>query len=60
MTYYTNKDFSKAEFEILSEEVDIQSIEEVKVLSGTVKIQKIVDTINDLVKAIKQLDKKIK
>lgn len=63
MNYYTDKDFASTKFEILSEEdeeIDIQAIKELEVFEERVTTAKIIDTINDLVKAIKQIDKKIK
>lgn len=75
MNYYTNKDFSKAEFKILSEEdkeIDIQAIEELDAcamvpdgMNGTklyysVQEGLIIKQQNRIIKALKQLDKKIK
>lgn len=60
---FTADDLMYSKFEILSEkdeEIDIQAIEELEVFEERVTTAKIIDTINDLVKAIKQLDKKIK
>lgn len=65
----TMKGFAEATFEILSEEdkeIDIQSIKEVNVLMiyevGNIQktIVEIGNKTNDIIKAIKQLDKKIK
>lgn len=70
MNYYTNKDFSKAEFKILSnkeeeQEIDIQAIEELDLYNGINasddnNILKNRQKINTVIRAIKQLDNKIK
>lgn len=70
MDYYTNREFASAKFEILSEEdkeIDIQAIEEDRVTceinnldNAKFVIRKNEDNIAMLIKAIKQLDKKIK
>lgn len=67
MHYYTDKEFASAKFEIISEEIYIQAIEEIKTLSsdakGRINLEgaiAIAHKINDIIKAVKQLDKKIK
>lgn len=61
MYYYTDKDFASAEFEILTKEdkeIDIQAIGEYKTIYTERCIDKEVrDKINELIKAVKQLDK---
>lgn len=64
-SYYTSIFISKkAKFEILSEEIDIQSIEELTnqdLLDAdlNIDIEDIIDEFNTIIKALKQLDKKI-
>lgn len=72
MYYYTDKEFASREFEILSEEneeIDIQSIElfgEIRDVSDwsnntlSHNQRSIISKVNKLIKALKQLDKKIK
>lgn len=68
MDYYTNREFASAKFEILSEEdkeIDIQAIRELACYEDKAKydvkgIGYNRDKINEIVRAIKQLDKKIK
>lgn len=64
MYYYTDKDFASAEFEILTKEnkeIDIQAIEEFEFGETEEKTNYENRTkINELIKALKQLDKKIK
>jgi hypothetical protein len=59
---YTDKELSQSKFEILSEEdkeIDIQAIEEINFLTGANDNElDIGNKINELIKAIKQLDKK--
>lgn len=45
------------EFVVLLERIDIQALEELEVFEERVTTAKIIDIINDLVKAVKQLDK---
>lgn len=45
------------EFVVLLERTDIQALEELEVFEERVTTAKIIDIINDLVKAVKQLDK---
>ena len=72
MDYYTNREFASAKFEILSEEdkeIDIQAIEELDeecyfinelaYYRGTGEYE-VVKQQNKIIKALKQLDKKIK
>lgn len=49
----------KHKFKILENEetIDIQEIQELEVFEERVTTAKIIDTINDLIKAVKQLDK---
>ena len=68
MNYYTNKDFSETEFKILSKEdkeIDIQALQETIIgdfydADGNIDVEEISNIFNDITKAIKQLDKKIK
>lgn len=68
MDYYTNREFAMTKFEILSEEdeeIDIQALEELDLYAGyKSNVDKEVignrTKINELIKVVKQLDKKIK
>lgn len=52
----TTKDFTESKFELIEDEIDIDNIEEMK-LDG---VDDIIYYVNDLIKAVKQLDRKIK
>ena len=68
MDYYTNREFASAKFEILSEEdkeIDIQALQETIIgdfydADGNIDVEEISNIFNDIIKPLKQLDKKIK
>lgn len=57
--YLIDKDF---DFELIEEQqdIDVQEIEELDIYEENVTKGNMIDKINDLVVAVKQLDKKIK
>lgn len=55
--YYTFKDIANADFEIIQDDIDIDSIEEISFELDNNGIA--TKTINELIKAVKQLNKKI-
>lgn len=64
MLHWTDEHIANATFELLEEQqdIDIQAIEEMRLISGPVS-NFIIDNrnkINDLIQAVKQLDKKIR
>ena len=54
---YANSFELKWEFELIEDEIDIDSIEELK---GIVEYATEQDTINKLIQAVKQIDKRVK